>query len=77
MSPFGTSATWLDRPPRSALGPGAHVRQADRKLGRPPRPGRKRPSQKSLLCRVWVRGHRSVIMFGVLVVVLCPDRVAD
>jgi len=28
------------------------------------------------LCRFWVRGHRSEIMFGVLVVVLCPDRVA-
>jgi|SRR5271166_6592611 len=30
-----------------------------------------------LLCRFWVQGHRSEIMFGVLVVVLCPDRVAD
>jgi hypothetical protein len=53
------------------------VRQADRRLDHPQCPDRKRPSQKSLLCRVWVRGHRSVIMFGVLVVVLCPDRVAD
>jgi hypothetical protein len=35
-----------------------------------------RPSQPDLLSHSCVRGHRSVIMFGVLVVVLCPDRVA-
>src|SRR5580704_15654775 len=33
--------------------------------------------QQSLLCRFWVRGQGPEIMFGVLVVVLCPDPVAD
>ena len=40
------------------------------------RNGRERPSLQSLLCRAGIRGHRSEIMFGVLVVILGPDRIA-
>ena len=43
----------------------------------PGRADHKRPSQQRLLRPFSVRAHRSEIMFGVLVVVLCPDRVAD
>src|SRR5947209_5722755 len=43
--------------------------------GAPATPRRNRCTKS--LCRFWVRGHRSEIMFGVLVVVLCPDCVAD
>ncbi len=37
----------------------------------------KRPSQRSLLPSFSVRGHRPKIVLGVLIVILCPDRVAD
>src|ERR1700751_1369370 len=40
-------------------------------------PDHKRPSQRSLLPSFSVRGHRLKIVLGVLIVVLCPDRVAD
>src|SRR6476660_6690155 len=42
----------------------------------PGRADHKRPSQGRLLRSFSVRGHRPKIMFGVLVVVLCPHRVA-
>ena len=35
------------------------------------------PSQQRLLRSFRIRGHRSEIMFRVLVIVLCPDCVAD
>jgi hypothetical protein len=41
------------------------------------RPDREWPSQRRLLGSFRIRGHRSEIMFGVLVIVLCSDCVAD
>jgi hypothetical protein len=40
----------------------------------PQRPDRKRPVAASPLCRSGVRGHRSEIVFGVLVVILRSDQ---
>ena len=39
-------------------------------------PNRKWASRRTFLCRCWVRRHRSEIMFGVLVVILRPDKIA-
>ena len=39
---------------------------------------RPRPSKQAwLFLRLLVRTHRSEIMFGVLVIILCPNHVAD